>query len=253
MALRLLRSGNSSAAFNMTADAFLFAQYKKKRQAVLRFYRWQHNCISLGRNQKLEETLYLDRCQADNLELVRRVTGGQAIFHQRNELSYSLVASLGDIQASCKVKDAYQKICSNLIRAYAELGLKAEFAATLKSQFKGKNNLCYASWEDDDIIIADRKIGGNAQRRSRDIVLQHGSIPLSFDAALVKKYVRDVPEDIAQRTVALNELMSSPIELDELERVFLDAFKENLELYEEKLDDYELDEIDRRLDETRLA
>lgn len=241
----------------MLVDEFLFDEYKETGHAIIRLYRWSKPCISLGRNQKADEVLDLEACKEDGIDFIHRPTGGQAIYHLPEELSYCLVASLDDIGASVKVKDAYQKICSVLIDLYAQLGLEAHFSRELvensKKQKQIKNNLCFASWEDDDIIIAGKKIGGNAQRRARNVVLQHGSIPLKFDFTMASKYIKDIPKDITSRTVALNELLNKKITVKQLESKFIEQIKRRFDILDFKFNDKQNECIDRRLHETRMA
>lgn len=257
MKWRYLNTKSSSAAFNMSADEFLFEQYKIDRQPILRIYRWANPCISLGRNQDADRALNTTNCKLDNIEIVKRPTGGQAIFHLTNELSYSLIASLEDIGASAKVRDSYDKICSILITCYRSLSLDAGFAKEIKANkctdLGHENHLCFAQWESDDIIIANKKIGGNAQRRARDIVLQHGSIPLEFRFELARRYINSIPDDIEKRTVALNDLLLEPLSLDQFEKKFVDTIKEKFDLEISQLSENEEKEIKRRMYETRVA
>lgn len=255
MKWRFINTQSSSAAYNMAVDEFLFEQYKTTRVPVLRLYRWEKPCVSLGRNQKKEQVLNLVNCETDKIEVVVRPTGGQAIYHIPQELSYSLVASIDDLQASVKIKDSYQKICSLLISVYSKLGLNANFARNCDNrQIRTTNtNLCFASWEADDIIVAGRKIGGNAQRRARNVLLQHGSIPLVFNAKEAAKYIVSIPFDISHRTVALNELLAEPINQQCLENLFLEVLNQKFDFEYSQLTKEEKDIIDRRVYETRVA
>jgi len=93
-------------------------------------------------------------------------------------------------------------------------------------------------------VIRDKKIGGNAQKRSRRAIFQHGSIPISADWALARKYLPSLPEETAQITTSLSEELTHVPDRQALERALVSAFaqafradpvEEKQELYETAL------------------
>jgi lipoate-protein ligase A len=66
--------------------------------------------------------------------------------------------------------------------------------------------LCFAGVESCDILIGGRKIGGNAQRRLKHVIFQHGSIPLRQMAAEANQYLLQPDHGIASRTTSLEDL-----------------------------------------------
>ncbi|WP_427854470.1 lipoate--protein ligase family protein, partial [Desulfosporosinus metallidurans] len=70
-----------------------------------RFYSWSPSAISLGSSQKLEE---IDRvaCRANGVDVVKRITGGRAVFHD-DELTYSLVAAEDNQRISGSITESY--------------------------------------------------------------------------------------------------------------------------------------------------
>jgi lipoate-protein ligase A len=113
---------------------------------------------------------------------VRRITGGGAIYHSE-ELTYSLVCSVDQVKASGSVLHSFKVICAFLLSLYKSLGLEADFAIESKPDYfnnkkiLGSAPFCFAAKEKYDILIGNKKIGGNAQKRSKGIIFQHGSIP----------------------------------------------------------------------------
>ena len=221
---RLIRSQAGSAAYNMALDKSIFLRYLEDGIPLLRVYSWIAPSITYGISQQPEGEINLKRCHRDGVEIAQRITGGGALFHH-HEITYSLVCSKEDIGEGKKVFVSYRQICAFLIYFYKSLGLNPSFALEA-DDFKNKSlphKLCSASHEKFDIVIGGRKIGGNAQKRSRQAIFQHGSIPLSIDWDFVRQYVRCLPEDISSGATALaEELMVLP-DRDVLEQKLIDA------------------------------
>lgn len=160
---------------------------------VLRLYGWSPPALSLGRFQKADEVLDLERCRADGVAVVRRVTGGGVIYHA-DELTYSLVCSPSQIPQASSIKDSFRVLTGFLLAFYRSLGLAAMYAADAAPEgttLGERTAFCFAGRESFDILVNGGKIGGNAQRRLRGIIFQHGSIPLRNCAAAGLKYMRD--------------------------------------------------------------
>lgn len=182
-----------SAAENMAVDLSLLQSYAGR--PVLRFYSWTPHSISLGRFQDAEADLYLDRLSRDRIPWVRRMTGGGAIFHQ-NEITYSLVCSFEDI-GTRSVKESFKTLCSFILESYRHYGLDAAYALDRSEQQSGlgaKTAFCFAGQELYDILVGQKKIGGNAQRRYKDLIFQHGSIPLVQDLDRQLPYFKKTPD-----------------------------------------------------------
>lgn len=172
---------------------------------TLRLYGWQPSALSLGRFQKAADDLDLARCAADNLAVVRRITGGGAIYHS-DELTYSLVCGPSQIPPTSSVKASFRVLTGFLLGLYRVLGLQADYAVDLApvgSRLGERTPLCFAGTESYDILVNGRKLGGNAQRRSRGIIFQHGSIPLQNRVQQGLNYLKTKPQGIEQASTCL--------------------------------------------------
>src|SRR5579875_2398720 len=90
---RFLDSGVHDAALNMAIDeAVLLHHLRGEAPPTLRVFRWKQPSISLGRFQNVEREIRVDVCEDRGIALVRRPTGGRAVYH-RDEFTYSLVSS----------------------------------------------------------------------------------------------------------------------------------------------------------------
>lgn len=171
-------------------------------QPVLRLYGWAPPTLSLGRFQKAAEVLDLGRCRADNVAVVRRVTGGGVIYHA-DELTYSLVCAPGQIPPAASIKDSFRVLTGFLLAFYRMLGLDAAYAADVApegTRLGERTAFCFAGRESFDILAGGSKIGGNAQRRLKGVIFQHGSIPLQNRAATGLTYMREkTPEQTPEQ------------------------------------------------------
>jgi len=205
---RVIDTGPCCGRENMAIDEALFRCFDPAAsRPVLRLYGWQPPALSLGRFQKAGDDLDLARCRADNLTIVRRITGGGAIWHA-DELTYSLVCSPSQIPPAASVKDSFRVLTAFLLGFYRALGLQADYAVDLApagSRLGQRTPLCFAGQESYDIMLQGRKIGGNAQRRSREIIFQHGSIPLQNRVGQGVQYLKIRPQGLEQATTCLGD------------------------------------------------
>jgi lipoate-protein ligase A len=236
---RLINSEPLPGAENMAIDEALLRSFDPATSApVLRLYGWQPAALSLGRFQRAEGVLDLERCRADGLAVVRRVTGGGVIYHA-DELTYSLVCAPGQIPPAASVKDSFRVLTGFLLGFYRRLGLDPAYAldgAPEGTRLGERTHFCFAGRESYDILVGGSKIGGNAQRRTRGVIFQHGSIPLFNRALTGLSYMDERSAELVRGVVSLAECGVS----DGRERLLsglADAFREyfSVELQDERL------------------
>ncbi len=170
---RLILTNNNSAKMNMAIDKALTISYEKDDTPILRLYTWEKS-FTVGLGQDLEhyndlKNLYKNNCS-------KRITGGGVLFHG-HDISYSLILSNSEL-GNLNVKQSYEKICQFLLEFYKQLGLNPSFVKDSEYIKLKKNEFCQVGFEAYDIIINGNKIGGNAQKRNKKLIFQHGSIPL---------------------------------------------------------------------------
>ena len=165
-----INTGARDGAFNMSFDNYLFYGLLngKFQSPILRLYGWSEPTISLGVNQKMEDK------STYSLPVVRRVTGGQAVFHEGsyNELTYSVC-----LFYSGGVKELYQKLGKVFFYFLQMYGLNPRFGYSDTDYRKHFN--CFLSSTSSDIVVDDIKVIGSAQYREKKCILQHGSIKLA--------------------------------------------------------------------------
>ncbi|MGM0518347.1 MAG: lipoate--protein ligase family protein [Campylobacterota bacterium] len=169
---RVIVDSQNQAKVNMCRDEALIKSFNENSLPILRVYHWSKS-LTIGISQDIKNYSYLNDFSED---IAKRVTGGGVLFHG-HDLSYSLVIPSSYFK-NYKIKDSYEKICYFLINFYKKLGLNTNYAKDVKDVKLSKNEFCQVGFETYDILVNKDKIGGNAQRRTKKVVFQHGSIPL---------------------------------------------------------------------------
>lgn len=203
---RLIATGSLSGAENMAVDEALLNTFNPQSSLpVLRLYGWTPPALSLGRFQKACDVLDLQLCRTHNIHLVRRITGGGVIYHA-DELTYSIICSPDQIPPASSVKDTFRVLTGFLLELYKKLGLEARYAceATGNGFVLGERTpFCFAGREAFDIIVCGRKIGGNAQRRLKGRIFQHGSIPVINRAGIGLSYMLERDQSLIAGTAGI--------------------------------------------------
>ncbi len=175
---RLLLSPAADGAQNMAVDHALLDRAATHDEAVLRLYAWARPTVSLGIHEKAK--FDAAAAAAQGLDVVRRPTGGRALLHDR-EVTYSVTAPARD----SAWRDAYAAINRLLLDALRRLGVPASAAERRGRPLAPDGAACFAEPNVGEIVIAEQKLVGSAQRRDEHAFLQHGSILLHDDQARV--------------------------------------------------------------------
>lgn len=209
-------------------EALLLSFDPASSQPILRLYGWKPPALSLGRFQDAAAVLDLDRCRAGGVPIVRRITGGGVIYHA-DELTYSIVCAPPHLPPTPSIKESFRHLTAFLLTFYGKLGLHPRYAADHGGDRRlgERTPFCFAGHESHDILIGGRKIGGNAQRRLKEVIFQHGSIPLVNRAEEGGAFMRERPLAIGEGTVSLCEAGVAGGEA-ELKILLAESFREGM-------------------------
>jgi len=181
---RLLDTGPADGFTNMAVDeALLEILAAEKGPPTLRFYSWAPPALSLGYGQSTAGGIDFRQCAPLGIDVVRRSTGGRAVLHD-HEVTYSVVIRADDPQVIAGVLASYLTISHALVRGLSYLGITAELMPLRRGvplPSDDTSPVCFATTSSYEVVVAGRKIIGSAQRRAHNLVMQHGSIPLSHD------------------------------------------------------------------------
>lgn len=203
--IRYLINNDLNPYNNLALEEYLL-KYVKEEECIL--YLWQNEkTVVIGKNQNVWKECKIRELEEDGGKLVRRLSGGGAVFHDLGNLNFTFLVR----------KENYDldKQLEVIIKAVKNIGIEAEKT--------GRN----------DITVNDRKFSGNAFYRDGDYTYHHGTILVSVDMNNLSKYLnvsRDKlvskgVESVKARVVNLREYHSE-LDIDILKKELLIAFYE---------------------------
>jgi lipoate-protein ligase A len=157
----------------MAVDEALLEAAIAARRCTLRWYQWSEPTLSLGYFQAADARPQSPRLA--ELPLVRRLSGGGAILHDR-ELTYSCTIPAAHPLAQ-NPHDLYVEVHQRVIAVLAEFGIPAALRGTsFGKDLPEEAFLCFSRGDECDVVLGGYKILGSAQRRRKGAILQHGSL-----------------------------------------------------------------------------
>ena len=201
----------------------------------MRFFGWRPAAVSIGYFQELKNEINVSQCQLTGVDIVRRITGGKAVYH-RDEITYSLTAENSEKIFPDNISGTYEKISICLARGLSELGINARLAEGGKSVSGTKKNTsscCFSIPSGNELLVDGRKICGSAQMRTHGGFLQHGSLLMTFDpvetaALILSSRAPEPAEKLRCSVTAVNEVISSPVSAETLCLVLQKGFIDEL-------------------------
>ena len=171
-------------------------------------YLWQNrNTVVIGRNQNPWRECNMEAIRRDGVTLVRRSSGGGAVFHDDGNLNFTFITDAdGSSTLDMKV------FCEPVVRTLATLGVKAEV--------NGRN----------DITIDGKKFSGNSQYIRQGRVMHHGTIMFDSDLSVVGEALRVDPtkiqtkgiRSVRSRVTNVAEHLPERVTLPEFRRILLE-------------------------------
>lgn len=177
------------AALNMAIDEALLAGVGET--AILRVYRWARPAVSFG----VFEEFVPVRARFPRHEWVRRWTGGGVVEHGE-DVTYSLIAARSCPWAAGRAEESYRLVH----QAIAETIPGAEIAGEKAPKV---SQACFENPVRHDLLLAGRKLGGAAQRRTRRGLLHQGSIRAAVDG---RRLAEAMAGDVLRRVLGEGEL-----------------------------------------------
>jgi lipoate-protein ligase A len=171
---RLIVTAPGPGSGNMAVDEALMESVRAGGSPVLRFYDWEPACLSIGYFQEFA-AVDASECRRQGIEIVRRLTGGNAILH-RECVTYAVIVGTDSRLAAGGVAASQRRLSEPFAAALREAGAPVVAAADSARPAKGFD--CFAEPGPWELTLAGRKVLGSAQTRRRRVVLQHGSLML---------------------------------------------------------------------------
>lgn len=138
-------------AFNLAAEQYVFDVLPKDRAY---FMLWQNdNAIIIGKYQNTAAEINSSYVEKNGIKVVRRLSGGGAVYHDMGNLNFTFIADAGDMD-----RLNMHIFCEPIVAALEKMGVKAEI--------NGRN----------DMTIDGKKFSGNSQYLSKGRIMHHGTI-----------------------------------------------------------------------------
>lgn len=203
-----------SGAENMAIDHFISASEDLKVTPLLRFYGWKPWCVSLGYHQS-EKVINVSKIRNDGYDIVRRPTGGRAIFHAR-ELTYSIIVPLESAQRHI----LYAWVHTLLADAFRSAGIAVSLSSgnrTMPHLRQAADDFpCFTRSAETEIQFQGCKVVGSAQKIYKNHILQHGSIMIGADHLALPEYLETDPQtkkmlfdELSDKTRCIDQISSS--------------------------------------------
>lgn len=199
-------------ALNLALEEYILRSLPPEDDYLL-FYINEPSII-IGKNQNTMEEINPRYVEENNIHVVRRLSGGGAVYHDEGNLNFSFIMS-DDGQSFHNFK----KFTEPVVKALATLGVQAELT--------GRN----------DIQVGERKISGNAQFSARGRMFSHGT--LLFDSEIEnvvsalkanpEKYVSKATKSIRSRVANISEFLAAPITIEDFRQSVLASIFEGSE------------------------
>lgn len=219
-----LETGSYDPAYNLAFEEFVLKKEDHRNYLML----WQNdNTIVVGQNQNTQAEINSDYVRQNNIHVVRRTTGGGAVYHDLGNINYSFITDVEDA-----ARMSFEYFTRPVVEALKTLGLNAEAS--------GRN----------DILIDGKKVSGTAQRLYQKRMLFHGT--LLFDSDMEKvagalnadpiKFQSKSTRSVRARVGNIRSFLKEDMSIEEFKRYIRNALGGN-SVVSEKLTKNEFDEV----------
>lgn len=227
--MKYIVNESNETAYNIALEEYAF---KKLLNEDMIFILWINKpSIIVGRHQNTIEEINKEYVRENNIEVVRRISGGGAVYHDYNNLNYTIISKENEERAF-----DFKSFSIPVIKTLENLGVKAEFT--------GRN----------DLEIDGKKICGNAQAYINGRIMHHGCLLFDVDLSVLSKALKVSKDKIeskgvksvrARVTNIVNELPNK-INVIEFRNLLLEYMKKEYpEMKEYVFSDEEINEINK--------
>lgn len=207
--MKYIENDSHNPCFNLALEEVVFTRLKDDETVLL----WQNdNTVVVGKNQNTAEEINVLAVKELGARVVRRITGGGAVYHDLGNLNFSFIT---DWRRESGV--SYERFLNPVVDGLKTLGVNARIS--------GRN----------DLVAAGGKISGNAQALAAGRILHHGTILISADLNMISR-VLNVDADkikskglksVRSRVTNINDCLERPVSVAQVKRALLEAFAQS--------------------------
>ncbi|MBE6399221.1 MAG: lipoate--protein ligase [Lentisphaerae bacterium] len=172
--MRLLVNHQTDPAYNLALEELLASE---SREDMLMLWR-NDNAIIVGRNQNTAAEIDADFVRENRIQVVRRMTGGGAVYHDLGNINYTIIAPGRQLE-----QEAFSRNAAVIVEVLRSYGLNAAF--------QGRN----------DILLDGRKVSGSAKCVLNDRTLFHGTLLFDTDLSVLTRALTPDESKIASKGI----------------------------------------------------
>ncbi|WP_310993555.1 lipoate--protein ligase [Aequorivita marina] len=207
--------GNTNPKLNLALEEYALRNFSAENDYLL-FYINEPSII-IGRNQNTLEEINQNYIEENNIHIVRRISGGGAVYHDFGNLNFSFITN-----HDVKSLNNFKKFTAPVIKVLNSLGLNAEL--------KGRN----------DIQVEEKKISGTAQFSTGKRMVSHGTLLLDTDLGEVanalnvkmSKIQSKGHKSVRSRVANISEFLKKQLTIEEFRQLLLEGLYEESEAFE---------------------
>ena len=203
--------------FNLASEEYLL-----KHTDRFYIYLWINEpAVIVGVNQNASAEVNFSFVKENQIKVVRRLTGGGAVYHDLNNICYTVIAPYKEGE------NYYRKFTAPVIEYLSSLKIKAEFT--------GRN----------DLVVDGKKISGNAQTVYKDRIMHHGTLLFDTDTSVLSSALNPSKlkveskgiKSVKSRVVNIRSLLKNDMGMDEFKNGLIEHFLKNCERTEFSAED----------------
>lgn len=215
--------------FNMALEEYLFYERSDIRPILLL---WQNeNTIVVGRNQNTISEIDVEYVREKNIDVVRRLTGGGAVYHDKGNLNFTYITKENAME-----QFNFEPFIKNIVNTLDYFGVKSEYT--------GRN----------DITIQGKKFSGNAQARHKNSLMHHGTIMYDSNLSVLSKCLNPSKKKLVQKGISsvksrvcnLMDFLPKEVSLEMFRNRIIDEFKRSSgeDVHEYMLSQSDIDRVE---------
>jgi lipoate-protein ligase A len=168
-----IESKSSDPYYNLALEQFIFDKLDRKNSY---FMLWQNdNAVIVGKHQNTQEEINTVFVKEKNISVVRRLSGGGAVYHDLGNLNFTYITDAQVID--------FPVFCEPVRQAISSFGVPVEFS--------GRN----------DMTVEGKKISGNAQYIKEGRIMHHGTILYDSELNMLSQALKPGDDKINSRSI----------------------------------------------------
>ncbi|PKP13329.1 MAG: lipoate--protein ligase [Bacteroidetes bacterium HGW-Bacteroidetes-3] len=207
--------GHANPRLNLALEEYALRNFNSQSDYLL-FYINEPSII-IGRSQNTLEEINHEYVEKNHIHVVRRISGGGAVYHDFGNLNFSFITNHDTTRLS-----NFKKFTEPVINVLSKMGVKAEL--------KGRN----------DILVNDKKISGTAQFSTGKRMVSHGTLLFDTDLGEVanalqvkmNKIESKGHRSVRSRVANISEFLDKQIKIEEFRTLLLEGLYEEREAFE---------------------